>query len=124
MDIDEIIGRCTLVVNRNEQLLRLVKLNAPDSIVSTQRRLINEAIGKLTDWLPIDAAPLDGTVFVALTKKGVCRCAWMLTDWEDDGLGPIGTWWVNPDDPFWFEMAEDAPTHFVPMPNKGLDPSE
>lgn len=72
-------------------------------------------------WQPIETAPRDGTVFLAETWKGVCRCRWKVVDWGVDYGHIVSCGWSNPDDAFWFEELGDNPQRWAPLPDQPVD---
>jgi hypothetical protein len=68
------------------------------------------------EWQPIETAPKDGVIFIALSIKGVSRCRWIIVDY-DEWRGRNFYWWDDPDENFMFEDGpHDAPTHWMPLP--------
>ncbi|MEL7445586.1 MAG: hypothetical protein AAGK02_07210 [Pseudomonadota bacterium] len=67
-------------------------------------------------WRPIESAPKDGTVFLALSPKGISACRWDMVDWGDHPMDRTSYWWTDPYELVFFEDGpNDAPTRWQPL---------
>ena len=73
------------------------------------------------NWQPIDTAPKNGTRIILWdANKGVAISGgWHIDGGRDDpnGYEPPWSWWVSDEDLImWDSGPDDAPTHWMPLP--------
>lgn len=68
------------------------------------------------NWQPIDTAPKDGTL-VLIAVRGSCYIASWSDEAQFERFEERPGWQVFVCDDGWYSWAEDAPTHWMPLPD-------
>jgi hypothetical protein len=68
----------------------------------------------MSEWLPIETAPKDGTQFLVVNDRGI-----FVVSWDKDGPDNcLDDFWHVWSGKFWMDLRGMEPTHWMPLPDR------